>query len=957
MAFSCVGNAQEPTRKGSITGQVTHAVTRAALEGAEIEVVGHDWRALTDSSGRFSVGNVPSGDYTLLVSYAGLESQRMAVQVVDGAMVRADFSLSSSVYVMEAFNVTAEREGNAASITRQRNARNIINVVSLDAYGDVADGNIGNFMQKLPGVATHNAEGDIVGVMLRGAPPGMSAVSVDGTQLTSASAGNTGTLGDRAPVIDRIPSEFIKEVEVTKASTPDMDATGLGGAAKLITKSAFDFKDRSLMTYRAGLNQNTYRNNPWTFNGSFTGMQKFGPEDKFAVTFSGSYTDTVVTRDRVQMTMATADLLTSGIRLLDDTYTRNRSGGALKLEYRPSLDTTLYLDTFVSRYASDTERYDYNVIDAGSRRVADYNRVSRAAIEAGTTPLNTAGQRAGLAPGYSGSLVELLHANYVNRVASDWRRDSQYMIAGGGETSVAGINVAVRATYMEQTYHRAFEEWQGTQANQGFVIDQSADRSRPVLTHSYGPSLTDFTTYVGQFRRSLLETSDELATLSLDAKKSFDTARFRPVLKAGLKYQSSYRWTDPYSPTWLYRGADGVAGRNSSTGTNDDNIAALAQSKPGYALFNGAYTAMPVFDLAAAKALFAAKPEWFAASGTTVALDTPSSAATEEVYAGYLMGEVTTGKLTTVAGVRAEQTDIDARGVQTQSGAFAATRRTGSYLKYFPSAHLRYNFTKNLVGRASFSTTMARPPLSLVIPTTTITAGTSGDGLGTINQNNTDLGPQYSRNFDLMLEWYFKPVGVISAGVFRKNIDGFIATSQGPIPAGADNGFDGQYAGYTLITRQNLSTARIEGYELNYDQQLRMLPAPFNTLSVFANYTHIKTTGTYDDGANDLANFVPETYNAGVSYAFRRAQLRVSYNYTSAYLLSYNANPISATRQAGSGSLGANFTYQVRPWLKFSVDAFNILNDWPNNYSLTQDRVTVSEVYGTRITFAVSGRF
>ncbi len=942
---------------GAITGVVSNAATGAYLEGAEVALAGSPLRTLTGRDGGFAFPVVPAGPQILRVRYSGLDGLEQAVEVAAGRSTHVVVSLSSDVYQLQAFTVSAEREGNAASITRQRNAGNIINVVSLDAYGDVADGNLGNFMQKLPGVATHNAEGDIVGVMLRGAPPGMSAVSLDGTQLTSASASNTGTLGDRAAVIDRVPAEFIKEIEVTKASTPDMDATGLGGAAKLITKSGFDFKTPSLISFRGGLSQNTYRDNPWTFNSSLTAMRKFGTGERFAVTFSGSYTDTVVTRDRVQMTMAEAFLLTSGLRLLNDTYTRNRSGAGLKLEFRPTPATRLYVDALWSRYASDTERYDYQISDAGGRRTADYARVSRAAIEAGTVPLNTAGQRAGLAPGWTGDNVELLHATLANRVASDWRRDGQTMLAAGGATKLGAGEITVRATYAEQDYHRAFEEWQGSLPNLGFTIDQRTARSRPVLRQSYGPALTAFTGYTAQFRKSLLETSDEIATVAVDAKHPWSTGGMTAVLQAGLKYQSQYRWTDPYAPTWIYVGADRVAGRNAATGLNDDNVAAIARATPGYGLFNGFYPRLPAFNLAAAQTLLATQPAHFTPSGTTVSNDTPSSAATEEVVAGYAMGTATLGALTTVAGVRAEQTDVEARGVQTRAGVFSPTRRAGDYRKYFPSAHLRYRFTDRLIARASYSTTMARPTLGQIIPTTTVTATTGGLGLGTVNQNNTDLGPQYSKNYDLMLEWYFRPVGVLSAGVFRKQISGFIATSRGLIGSGTDNGFGGEYAGYDLVTQQNVASARIEGYELNYDQQLRQLPAPFNTLAVFANYTHTRTTGTYDAGAGELANFVPTTWNVGLSYAFRRLQLRVAYNRTSAYLITYNATPRNATRQTASGNLGVNLTAKVTPWLNASVDVFNLLNDWPDNYSVEPNRITVSEVYGTRVTFALSGRF
>ncbi len=262
LLFACVATTPaQPasTGPGEIAGQVSNAVTRASLQGASVELVGTGRTTYTDASGQFSFRNLPAGSYTVAVAYAGLDRGTETVALASGGRASLNVALTSAVYQLDAFTVTADREGQAASITRQRTASNIINVVSLDAYGDVADGNLGNFLEKLPGVAIHYGDGDPVGVMLRGAPPSMSMITLDGTQLTAAASGNTGSMGDRAPVIDRTPAEFIKEVEITKASTPDMDATGLGGAAKLITKSAFDFKQTQVLSFQGSYNLNAYR--------------------------------------------------------------------------------------------------------------------------------------------------------------------------------------------------------------------------------------------------------------------------------------------------------------------------------------------------------------------------------------------------------------------------------------------------------------------------------------------------------------------------------------------------------------------------------------------------------------------------------------------------------------------------------------------------------------------------
>ena len=71
------------------------------------------------------------------------------------------------------------------------------------------------------------------------------------------------------------------------------------------------------------------------------------------------------------------------------------------------------------------------------------------------------------------------------------------------------------------------------------------------------------------------------------------------------------------------------------------------------------------------------------------------------------------------------------------------------------------------------------------------------------------LKPQHSTNYDLSVEYYFEPAGVLSAGYFRKNIRDFIARGTEEIPGGADNGFGGDYAGWTITQNRNIGSARI----------------------------------------------------------------------------------------------------------------------------------------------------
>ena len=114
---------------------------------------------------------------------------------------------------------------------------------------------------------------------------------------------------------------------------------------------------------------------------------------------------------------------------------------------------------------------------------------------------------------------------------------------------------------------------------------------------------------------------------------------------------------------------------------------------------------------------------------------------------------------------------------------------------------------------------------------------------------------------------------------------------------------------------------------------------------------------TYEEGASALPSFVPEMYNFGASYSFWRLQVRVSYNYTGAFLFSYNANPLNQAYQSDGDSIDVNLQCKITPWLNASVNVQNLGNKWPGQYVGEPNRVTIAEVFGRRITVGIRGRF
>jgi TonB-dependent receptor len=969
--FAVTMHAQSPSF-GVISGKVSNASTGEFLKDAEVRLVGTELVTTTQRDGSFTFNRAPVGTQTVRVFYTGLDVHEETVEVVGEKNTRLTVLLNSSVYTLDTVSVTTRREGNAAAITRQRQADNIKSVVSMDAYGNVADGNIGNFLQNLTGVAVTKEAGDVVGIGLRGAPPELNSVTLDGARTAGAIAGFS-PQGDRAALIDQIPADFIKEIEITKGNTPDQAADSLGGTVNLVTKSAFDFKGR-VISYRLGLNLNTYRSGKvvrgdWGMldlgkfgpTAALNYMNTFGADRKWGVALSSSFSQTTNTRDRVQMTRPNVDnLISTRARQLNDIDTRVRAGIAGKLEYRVDETLRVGLSASFNYFTFGGNRSDWDI--TSTNRVADYSRVSRIAIEAGGTPRDSANATAGIAPGFTDTYNELINATIRNRSASGTKLSQQSKFGLEIHKEWTDTRLDVQGSYNPSSYRSDFFGFEARRnGGIGIGIDTSGDPTRPVYTQTYGASIakgSDFNNYFGLRWAEPDYTFEDMTSARADLQHKLSRFAFPLTIKTGVDYRRQYRWLTRYRPTWNLVGADGVVGRNNATGQNDDNIGQFVSSYR-YSLFNNSMMQMDHLDYRVANDLFMRQPGYWVASGTSVSNRPVSPRIIEGVGSAYVQAKATFGRLQVLGGTRIEHTDVEGTGSLSDPQAASQTTTTvfSSYQKWYPSIHLKYNLSSNFLLRASYSTSGARPAISALVPNTTVTYNTDGSGLGRVTTNNPGLKPQHAQTYDFSAEYYLEPAGVISAGVFRKDITDFLYRTSSIIGNGVNNGFDGRYEGFELTSTGNLGSALVEGVELNYSQQLRWLPKPFDGLSVFANYTRLRTEGSYAQGVAELADFVPTTYNIGANFSYRNFEARAAYHFKSGYLDTYNANPGSQSRVTDDPTVDLNFQYRVRSSLTVFVDFINVFNNSPDWVSVSPRHITMSELYGARLNVGISGRF
>ena len=246
---------------GTIEGRVLNADNGKYLNNARVTVAGTTLEAFTNSSGLYRLTNVPAGEAKVQAFYTGLIAQDSVVSVASGAAVTFDINLSTTaatakkddVLRLDVFKVAAGIEMDAASIAinEQRFSSTIKNVVATDAFGDITEGNLGDFVKFLPGVTIDYVSPDARTISVRGVPANYTPVTLNGNRIASA---NSSTAG-RTFELEQISINNAGRIEVLKSRSPETAADALGGAINLVPRSSFD-QAKASFSYRAFLSVN-----------------------------------------------------------------------------------------------------------------------------------------------------------------------------------------------------------------------------------------------------------------------------------------------------------------------------------------------------------------------------------------------------------------------------------------------------------------------------------------------------------------------------------------------------------------------------------------------------------------------------------------------------------------------------------------------------------------------------
>ncbi len=1023
--------AAQTAATGMIEGRVLNADNGKYLNNARVTVDGTTLETFTNSSGLYQLTNVPAGEAKVRTFYTGLIAQDVTVAVTAGGSSTLDINLSTSatttkkddVLQLDVFKVAAAVEMDAASIAinEQRFSPTIKNVVSTDAFGDITEGNLGDFVKFLPGVTIDYVSPDARTISVRGVPANYTPVTLNGNRIASANSSSAG----RTFELEQISINNAGRIEVLKSRSPETAADALGGAINLVPRSSFD-QAKATFSYRAFISANgdekEFKKTRGPTNEA-SGKIKPGfdfvyinPVSKnFGFTLAVLESNIYYPQHRTNPNWApNATAAIGGSASPTNPYLRSyQVQDGPKNNQRKSISGTVDIRLSKTDVVSVGAQWNYYnasfsnrpvTYDVGSSATAaplafsqDFTNgaLGRGSVVLGGTSFrhkfgytyatDTTWTHNGPVWKIDGGLA-FSHAtnhyhdgqdDHFNGVTLTLRGNPALPAASSPTVNFAGI---AAGSYLMPTVINVYDT---AGVNK---IDLSNAANYNITNVNFNPA----------------DSADVFKTARINAKRDLGLS-FPVSIKAGLNVQEETRDIRlDNRGNWNFVGPDGVAN------TADDNAALYNITDPQYATgpFLFGTPQVPYPDPYSLHSLFVKNPAYFAlasAANPTINSANNSKYFREVISAAYVMADARmfSNRLRMSGGVRFERTQDQGYGVlnnplagyiRDASGNLVlnpdlAARakaqykdrgdvRTKTYDGAYPSFDASYNVTHNIVARAAYARSIGRPDLSNIIPSTSLPDLTLTAPY-TITTVNSSLKPTQTNAFDLSLEYYFAKTGVFSVGAFRKDFRDFVGGSVAQ-PAtlalleqlGIPDAQSYVTAGANVSTKFNVGTARVTGIEFNYSQVLDVdfFPTWTKAFTVYANGQQMHLEGST---LADFSNFIPASGSWGVKYAKNKFSAQVNWNYRGRQRLLAQSITYNGLAHTDNGFYDyfkpriytdINFNYRFTSLVGVFVNARNLTNvaQDAQRYgpgSPSWSRTYRREEFGVQYTVGVKGTF
>jgi len=851
--------AQE--RRGTISGHVTDS-SGGVLKGAEITVEPQTIKVVSDVQGQFFIRDLEPGSYTLLVTYVGFANSTQTVPVTAGQVATVEVKLAVESQNLEVL-VTAERpSAEAEAVNRERSADNIVQVLPADVIRSLPNANMADALGRLPSVSIERDEGEGKYVQIRGTAPRLTNTTIDGINVPSQES------GVRQIKFDAIPADIVEAVEINKTLQANMDGDGIGGSINLVTKTA---GERPTINVSGMGGYTPIVTGRGLIETSGTLGQRFGANKKFGVLLGGSYDWNGRGIDDIEPvsdiasggTLAGPTLWKDAIDIREYRYFRSRWGLGGSADYKLAEGSDIYVRSLYSDFKNYGNRWVYSLTDNTPGLALDGSNGGGT----GTPSFSTQVRK----PDYAIGSILLGGKHVLNTSWYSW------------DVS------ASRGRSIDRGYGQA--NFSSTLATSACQFDPAATKSIYVpqwnsacFTEAYDPTtmnLNNIRVNQGGSAQVNLQAAGAMA-------KRYHLGSHLSTIEVGGKFRNNHKFDNSYVVT------------TAATGTIPLSLFANSFSNANY--YNGAYKLGPNARYTDVINYVNGHPALVSISSSQ-GNDTANYDLVEKVSAGYVMDTIDLShRVRVVAGVRFEGTNLRTLSFDATKPAGQeelAFHSNGSYVKVLPSVSLRYAFTGSTNLRLVYGRGFSRPdPQDIAQAFTLTTVGSPGNQKNQVSEGNPNLRAETADNFDVLVEHYLNPFGMITAGYFYKRLSDPIVTQifqASSIPGVNATLFPPPY---TVTQPINAGSAWISGFEVAYLQHLTFLPGALRGLGLSANYGYTASQAKGLPGRSDnprLLRNSPNTWNISPTYDSGRLSLRLGVTYNQANISGYAYQDGTAT--------------------------------------------------------------
>jgi len=861
-------------KPGSIVGYVRDKENKKTLPYATVTLKSSGQKVITDVNGYFIIDNIKPGEVTLAVNYIGYSAMAYTIAVEEGKTSKIDLFLSAESNDMKGITISGIRRGEAVALSNMRNADNIKYVLSEEQIERFPDATVGEAMQRVPGIAMDYSYGLPRNIIIRGLDQSMGSVTLNGNRLPSTSTSS------RDVDLNGILSSTVEAIEVNKTLTPDMDADGTSGSVNIISKTPK--KGEKQLNLKGSFGHN-FLLDKQNIDGSVT----FGKRaDKWAYLFGINYSKSFRGEDRVQKDYDTYEIngvaktMLSNLELEGTDIRRENLGLQVEIDYFPTQKSQIYLRGSFNKY------YELQTRGTKSYSIGDYTdqaHVTDVSIGSSGTPRNYNRNLTSFSLGYKTDF-------------NNWKADADLTFSSG--------------LYDQPLYFDGYFSYNGLSAG----LDISNPRAPQFDFGSVDPNdPSKYTTNYYTNRHQIAHDKDGQGSLNI--QRTFELSeKNKFVLKFGGRYK--YKEDDHTRSYYQYTLKTGTLSLSNFLGNF---------SREKY--FDGNYNLSgAISDGYLMEQYYQNNRALFVDNETYIRQNTDPDSynGKETLGAGYVMGKLTLDKLDIITGLRYERTGFEYNGnivSFNDKGAYVSTNKVAvksNFSGFFPSLNLKYALDQQTNFRAAVTRSLSRPGYYDLVPWQEIETRRKRMKIG-----NPDLDQATSTNVDFLFEHYLKSLGLISGGVFYKNINNYIYES---IYTQAG----GQFDKYQVTQTVNGANAHVYGYEIAWQQQLTFLPGFLNGFGIYGNFTQIqskfKIPGITSVRTVRLPSMRPKVGNASLSYEKYGFSGRISLNFYATFISELAETQENDLMEKGRAQLDFSASQKISKSFSIFMGISNINN-------------------------------